>query len=142
MYSIKEGHKASIYMNVPVRLNAISSYQSQQSSPAIRDITVAGHTRHLCLRPYKTSPSPTVRDISASGCTRHLRLRLYKTSPSPAETCICNINNKYLHSRTPSTFEELATFYLSHIKQVQPQGPYNLLGGSFGGVLCLEISLQ
>jgi len=37
-------------------------------------------------------------------------------------------NNKYLHSRTPSTFEELATFYISHIKQVQPQGPYNLLG--------------
>jgi len=90
LYSIKEGHKASIYMNVPVRLNAISSYQSQQSSPAIRDITVSGHTRHHRLRPYKTSPSPAIQDITVSGHARNLRLRLYKTSPSPAETCICN----------------------------------------------------
>ena len=51
---------------------------------------ISGHTRHLRLRPYKTSPSPAIQDISVSGHTRHLRLRLYKTSPSPAETCICN----------------------------------------------------
>ena len=43
-----------IYMRVQVRLNAISPYQSQQSSPAIRDISVSGHTRHLRLRPYET----------------------------------------------------------------------------------------
>jgi hypothetical protein len=43
-----------IYMKVQVRLNAISPYQSQQSSLAIRDITVSGHTRHHQLRPYKT----------------------------------------------------------------------------------------
>jgi len=34
-------------MRVQIRLNAISPYQSQQSSPAIQDITVSGHTRHL-----------------------------------------------------------------------------------------------
>ena len=34
-----------IYMKVQVRLNAISPYQSQQSSPAIQDISVSGHTR-------------------------------------------------------------------------------------------------
>jgi len=40
----------SIYMRLQVRLNAICPYQSQQSSPAIRDITVSGHTRqHLWL---------------------------------------------------------------------------------------------
>jgi hypothetical protein len=43
-----------IYMKVQVRLNAISPYQSQQSSPAIQDISVSGHTRHLRLRPYET----------------------------------------------------------------------------------------
>jgi len=37
-------------MSVQVRLNAISPYQGQQSSPAIRDIAVSGHTRHP-LRP-------------------------------------------------------------------------------------------
>jgi len=63
-------------MNVPVRLNAISSYESQQSSPAVRDINVSGHTRHLRLQPYKTSPYPAIPDISVSGCTSHLRRRL------------------------------------------------------------------
>jgi len=61
-------------MKVQVRLNAISSYQSQQSSPAIRDISVSGHTRHLHPRPYKTSPSPT-------------------------ETCICNTPPLAIHRR-------------------------------------------
>jgi len=59
-----------IYMKVQVRLNAISPYQSQQSSPAIRDITVSGHTRHHRLRPYKTSPSPAIQDTSVSGHSR------------------------------------------------------------------------
>jgi len=49
-----------IYMKVQVRLNAISPYQSQQSSPAIRDISVSGHTRHLRLRPYEIPPSPVI----------------------------------------------------------------------------------
>ena len=57
-----------IYMRVQVRLNAFSPYQSQQSSPAIRDITVSGHTRHLRLRPHET----------------HLRLRpVYAISIAP-----------------------------------------------------------
>jgi hypothetical protein len=63
-------------MKVQVRLNAISSYHSQQSSPAIRDITVSGHMRHHHLWPDKKSPSPAIQDISVSGCTRHLCLRL------------------------------------------------------------------
>jgi hypothetical protein len=54
-----------IYMRVQVRLNAISPYQSLT--------VISGHTRHLRLRPYKTSPSPAIRDSS------------------PAETCICNM---------------------------------------------------
>jgi hypothetical protein len=53
-----------IYMRVQVRLNAISPYQSQQSSPAIQDIS-----------------APAIQDISAPA------LR----DSSPAETCICNI---------------------------------------------------
>jgi hypothetical protein len=51
-------------MRVPVRLNAISPYQSQQSSPALHDITVPGHTRHL--------RSGHTRHL-CSGHARHLR---------------------------------------------------------------------
>ncbi|MFJ9890726.1 amino acid adenylation domain-containing protein [Streptomyces sp. NPDC091287] len=34
---------------------------------------------------------------------------------------------------TPSTMEELAALYVEQIRRVQPQGPYVLLGWSFGG---------
>jgi len=69
-YILSKRTTRPIYMRVQVRLNAISPYQSQLSSPAIREITVSGHTRQH-LQPYKT-PSPAIRGSSA------------------AETCICN----------------------------------------------------
>jgi hypothetical protein len=50
-------------MRVQVRLNAICPYQSQQSSPAIQDIS-----------------APVIQDISAPAIR----------DSSPAETCICN----------------------------------------------------
>ncbi|MER7045409.1 amino acid adenylation domain-containing protein [Streptomyces jumonjinensis] len=50
-------------------------------------------------------------------------------------------NNVHLHSPMES-FEELARFYLGHIRSLQPAGPYSFLGWSFGGVLSLEVSLQ
>jgi amino acid adenylation domain-containing protein/non-ribosomal peptide synthase protein (TIGR01720 family) len=40
------------------------------------------------------------------------------------------------------TFEELSQYYISYIKSIQPSGPYNLFGWSFGGVLAFEISRQ
>jgi len=70
-----------IYMTVQVRLNGISTYQSRQSSAAIHDITITGHTRHHCLRPYTTSPSSAIRAISVSGHKRHLHLRPHVTLP-------------------------------------------------------------
>ena len=52
-------------------------------------------------------------------------------------------NNLYLcQENTLKTFEELAGFYIHYIKQVQPTGPYNFVGWSFGGVLSLEIAMQ
>ena len=38
--------------------------------------------------------------------------------------------------------EEMASFYLKAIRQVQPQGPYNLGGWSFGAFLSFEIARQ
>jgi thioesterase domain-containing protein/acyl carrier protein len=40
----------------------------------------------------------------------------------------------------PRTLEEMATDYLSCIKKVQPTGPYNLLGWSFGGLVAHAIA--
>lgn len=51
-------------------------------------------------------------------------------------------NNYYRHSKRLRTFEELGSFYLEYIRQIQPHGPYHFLGWSFGGLLSLEISRQ
>ncbi|KAK2763730.1 NRPS [Arachnomyces sp. PD_36] len=51
-------------------------------------------------------------------------------------------NNYYRHTSRLQTFEELGTFYLQYIRQIQPHGPYHFLGWSFGGLLSLEISRQ
>ncbi|MCX8514526.1 MAG: condensation domain-containing protein, partial [Burkholderiales bacterium] len=40
------------------------------------------------------------------------------------------------------TIEHLANLYITQIKQIQPKGPYNLLGWSFGGLLSFEIGLK
>ena len=51
-------------------------------------------------------------------------------------------NNYYLQNKSSKTFEELALFYLDHIRKVQPAGTYHLLGWSLGGTLALEIAVQ
>ena len=38
--------------------------------------------------------------------------------------------------------EEIASSYLEEIRKVQPNGPYNLLGMSFGGVIAYEMARQ
>ncbi len=38
--------------------------------------------------------------------------------------------------------EDMATHYLEEIQSVQPQGPYNLAGWSFGGIVAYEIAQQ
>jgi pimeloyl-ACP methyl ester carboxylesterase len=40
------------------------------------------------------------------------------------------------------TIEEMAGHYLEQIRRIQPVGPYQLIGTSFGGVVVFEIALQ
>ena len=40
----------------------------------------------------------------------------------------------------PRTLEDMAADYLSTIRQIQPIGPYNLLGWSFGGLVAYAIA--
>lgn len=49
-------------------------------------------------------------------------------------------NNHYRDINSIHTIEELAEFYLFHIRSIQPEGPYHILGWSFGGILTLEIA--
>jgi N-(5-amino-5-carboxypentanoyl)-L-cysteinyl-D-valine synthase len=50
-------------------------------------------------------------------------------------------NNLHLHTPGES-FEALAQYYVEQVRELQPEGPYSLLGWSFGGVLALEMALQ
>lgn len=43
---------------------------------------------------------------------------------------------------TPKSIEVMAAHYLEALKTVQPEGPYNLLGWSVGGVLAYEMARQ
>ena len=49
-----------------------------------------------------------------------------------------------LDGKTPplTTIKEMAYHYLEAIKQVQPQGPYYLVGHSFGGKVAFELAQQ
>jgi thioesterase domain-containing protein len=42
----------------------------------------------------------------------------------------------------PGSVRELASTYIQHIRAIQPAGPYQLLGWSFGGITAHEIAVQ
>ncbi|WP_051838452.1 amino acid adenylation domain-containing protein [Streptomyces sp. NRRL WC-3742] len=42
----------------------------------------------------------------------------------------------------PGSVEEMARDYAAHLRAVQPQGPYHLLGWSFGGVVAQAVAAQ
>lgn len=41
-----------------------------------------------------------------------------------------------------SSIESFASFYIERMRSVQPHGPYQIVGASFGGVVAFEIALQ
>ena len=45
-------------------------------------------------------------------------------------------------ARRPRSIEEMADDYLRFIRRIQPHGPYNLLGWSFGGLVAHAIATQ
>ena len=67
-------------MRVQVRLNGISPYQGQQSSPAIQDTSTPAIEATTAQAIQDTS-TLAIRIISAPAIR----------GSSPAETCICNI---------------------------------------------------
>lgn len=90
------------------------------------------------------------------------RLFIFPPGDSGAESYFNNIvpklrdinlilfNNYYIYLKDKlgtdsmhyTTYEKLASNYIHYIKLVQPNGPYNLFGWSFGGVLLFEVARQ
>ena len=61
-----------------------------------------------------------------------------------AETPIYGIQSQALVARQPALLhlKDMAAHYIKDIRKVQPHGPYDLLGYSFGGTVVLEIAHQ
>jgi thioesterase domain-containing protein len=62
----------------------------------------------------------------------------------PADHPIYGLQARNLTQRAmrPGTIDEMAADYLNLIRKVQPAGPYNLLGWSFGGIVAHAIATQ
>ncbi|WP_199930865.1 non-ribosomal peptide synthetase [Streptomyces sp. CB02923] len=116
--------------------------------------TVAGNgTGHAQAGP-QTAPADAFDPylLVNEDCAEHT-LFAFPPGEGGAESYLSNIaqrlpghrivlfNNVHLHAPMKS-FEDLARFYIEHIRQLQPSGSYSFLGWSFGGVLALEVSLQ
>ncbi|MFR9731934.1 amino acid adenylation domain-containing protein [Saccharopolyspora sp. MS10] len=67
------------------------------------------------------------------GLTAHLGDRPIYGLQAPGITELAEI---------PETLPELAADYARRIRQIRPEGPYHLLGWSFGGVLAHEIAVR
>jgi thioesterase domain-containing protein len=62
----------------------------------------------------------------------------------PAGRPIYGLQARSLTKRemSPDTIEDMAADYLSVIRQIQPSGPYNLVGCSFGGLVAYAMAIQ
>jgi nonribosomal peptide synthetase DhbF len=68
--------------------------------------------------------------------------RLISHLPSDYPIYGLQARNLTQHSMLPNTIEEVAADYLSLIREIQPKGPYSLLGWSFGGLVAHAIATQ
>ncbi|QWF71691.1 hypothetical protein KEF85_04225 [Methylomonas paludis] len=104
-----------IFKNQQVQMYSLVPIQTQGSKPPLFSI----HTISLLDLPQRL------------GKDQPLYFLRYGMAASAAEAKI----------HLP-TVEELAAHYISEIRQVQPQGPYFLMGFSFGGLIAYEMAYQ
>jgi N-(5-amino-5-carboxypentanoyl)-L-cysteinyl-D-valine synthase len=125
------------------RLEQIADHVAKTRSPPTQEHRSAAAVAETEFEPY------FVVNENAAGPT----LFILPPGEGGAESYLNNIakllpglrlvlfNNVHLHKPMQS-FEEIAEYYLAHVRRLQPDGPYSFLGWSFGGVVSLEISLQ
>jgi thioesterase domain-containing protein len=68
--------------------------------------------------------------------------RLIRHIPSDYPIYGLQARNLIRRDALPATLEDMAADYLSLIREVQPTGPYNLLGWSFGGLVAHAIATK
>jgi nonribosomal peptide synthetase DhbF len=68
--------------------------------------------------------------------------RLIRHIPSDRPIYGLQARNLVQRDMLPHTLEEMAEDYLALIREVQPVGPYNLLGWSFGGLVAHAIATR
>jgi amino acid adenylation domain-containing protein len=116
--------------------------------------TVETLARHLASAAPARSDLEALLPISASG----IREPLFCVHPAggfswsysrfighiPPDRPIYGLQARNLMQRDvlPATVEEMAADYVKLIREVQPSGPYNLLGWSFGGLVAHAMATQ
>ena len=68
--------------------------------------------------------------------------RLIRQIPSEHPIYGLQARNLIQRDRLPLTVEEMAADYVSLIREIQPIGPYNLLGWSFGGLVAHAMATE
>jgi oxalate---CoA ligase len=98
---------------------------------------------HWCIVPIRTQGSlPPLFLIHGVGGNvlgfSNLVKRMHPDQP------VYGIQAQSLQPEGPTfvQLEDMAAFYIREIRRVQPNGPYNLLGLSFGGLVAYEIGQQ
>ncbi|GAB1196184.1 hypothetical protein APSETT444_005451 [Aspergillus pseudonomiae] len=126
--------------NIEEGLNKIiGAVAKQQSSspPANPQLTEETYTPYFeYLEPSRQGPTLFLLPPGEGGAESYFN-NIVKHLPA---TNMVAFNNYYLHSKRLSTFEELASMYLEHVRSIQPHGPYHFIGWSFGGILAMEMS--
>jgi nonribosomal peptide synthetase DhbF len=94
----------------------------------------------LPLRPYGSKPP--LFCIHHAGGFSWPYSRLIPHIPSNYPIYGLQAHNLRQEAALPKSLDEMAADYLNLIRQIQPAGPYNLLGWSFGGLVAHEIATQ
>lgn len=89
------------------------------------------------LQPHGTRPQ--IFGISSTGAYYLLARKL---GPEWPLTALQLYDPSFPRDRMPKTIEEIASQYVQLIRQLQPEGPYHLLGWCAGGILTVEIAHQ
>ena len=132
--------------NLKTSLEEIIKHTSTIESTSNRQVTrvtTLSSTVHSDFEPYiilnekTTKPTLFILPPGEGGAESYLN----NIAKHLTDFRLVLFNNIHLHQPMDS-FEALAQYYISHIRRLEPSGPYSFLGWSFGGVLSLEISLQ
>jgi amino acid adenylation domain-containing protein len=99
----------------------------------------ATHGPLVRLRPGSEDHPPLVCLHQPSGHVSHY---LPLVEHLPAEQPVYGIPLPPGCNGDNTTINELAIHYMSHVRSVQPHGPYHLCGWSMGGLLALELARQ